>query len=290
VREREPGTRRRRSRAKTAWLLLRYGVVLLLVIFAVAPLYWIIITAVRPTTELMQAPPSWLPGRISLSAFADVWSSISLAHYMLNSAIVAAVTTVIAVGISGLSGYALCRFEFRGNTAAFVLILFTQAIPGVIILVPFYLLLNNLGLINTRIGLSLSYVVWSVPFCTLLLRSYFKTAYPVELEDAAYIDGCSRRSVLWHIVFPLTLPGLAAAAVFVCLLSWNEYIWASVIATDESVRTVSFGLNQFVNEFAATPLIGPWMAGAVFTTLPLLLLYVVLQRYANTTYGGALIK
>ena len=172
----------------------------------------------------------------------------------------------------------------------FVLILFTQAIPTVIILVPLYMLLNNFGLLNSRVGLSLSYIVWSVPFCTLLLRSYFKTAYPPELEDAAYIDGCSRVSVLWRIVLPLSLPGISAAAVFVCLLSWNEFIWASVIATDDSIRTVSFGLNQFVNQFNASPLLGQWMAGGVFATLPLVLLYLVLQRFADTGAGGALIK
>ncbi len=126
----------------------------------------------------MQAPPPWFPGHVSLSNFINVWGTIPLARYMLNTAFVAAVTTVISVTISALSGYALCRLNFFGNTAVFVLILFTQAIPTVIILVPLYMLLNNFGLLNSRVGLSLSYIVWSVPFCTPAAAQLFQDGVP----------------------------------------------------------------------------------------------------------------
>jgi ABC-type glycerol-3-phosphate transport system permease component len=276
--------------AKQLWLLLRYLAVLLLVGYALIPLYWVIITAVRPTKELMARSPSWIPGGVSLASFADTWQQIPLAHYMLNTAIVALVTTLISVAIAALSGYALSRIDFRGSTVVFVLILFTQAIPTVIILIPFYQIFTDVGLLNTRVGLAISYVVFAVPFATLLLRGYFKTAYPVELEQAAYIDGCSRVSVLWRIVLPLSLPGLAAAATFICLLSWNEYIWASAIAGDESVRVVSVGLAQFTGQFGGNALLGDYMAAALFITAPLVFLFMALQRFSTTSYGGALLK
>lgn len=266
--------------------LAKSGVLLILVVYAVLPFYWMVITAVRPAQELLRIPPPWFPGGISLSNFVDIWSTIPLAKYMLNTLIVAGLTTFLAVTCASLAAYGLVRYRFQGSTLILVVILFTLTIPTVVTLVPFYSLLDQMHLLNSRIGLALSYVVWAIPFTTLLLRSYFQTAYPVEVEEAALIDGCTRVSVLWRIMLPLSLPGLLSASIFTILLSWNEFIWASVVTSDESVRTASIGLQEFVTQFATTPDLRLWMAGAVCLTVPLAVLFIVVQRYLTVAYGG----
>jgi len=257
-----------------------------LILYAAVPFYWMVLTAIRPANELLRVPPPWIPGSVSVASFGSVWSTIPLVHYMLNTLIVALLTTLVGVTIAALAAYGLVRYHFRGSTALLVVVLFTLTIPTVVTLVPFYSLLSQAGLLNTRIGLALSYVVWAIPFTTLLLRSYFQTAYPTEIEDAALIDGCSRISVLWRIMLPLSLPGLISASIFTILLSWNEFIWASVVLTDESVRTASVGLQLFINQYATTPELSLWMAGAVCLTVPLALLFMAVQRHLTVSYGG----
>ncbi len=262
-----------------------YAVALLIVSYALLPLYWMVITAIRPVSELLTIYPSWIPGGIQLDRFVKIWEQIPLAAYMLNSAIVVLITVLIGVTVAALGGYALSRFEFPGNALVFAFVLFTQTIPTVVLLVPFYTLLHDAGLINTRAALPLSYTIWAVPYATLILRGYFKTAFSRDLEDAARVDGCSRFGVLWRIVFPLSLPGLMSAAMLIAVFAWNEFLWASLVASQEQIRTVSVGLNQFVGRFGTNENLPLWMAGAIFVALPPIILYVAAQRFVSVGYG-----
>jgi len=262
-----------------------YAAAVLLACYAMLPLYWMVITAVRPVSELLTIYPSWFPGGVQFDRFVKIWQAIPLATYMLNSAIVVLFTVLIGVTVAALGGYALSRFEFPGNGAVLALVLFTQTIPTVVLLVPFYTLLHDAGLINTRAALPLSYTIWAVPYATLILRGYFKMAFSRDLEDAARVDGCSRFGVLWRIVFPLSLPGLMSAAMLIAVFAWNEFLWASLVASQEQVRTVSVGLNQFVGRFGTNENLPLWMAGAIFVALPPIILYVVAQRFVSVGYG-----
>ena len=274
-------TRRRISGRR----FLAYAVAILIVSYALLPLYWMVITAVRPVSELLDIYPAWIPGGIQLDRFINIWSAIPLAAYMLNSAIVVLITVLIGVAVAALGGYALSRFEFPGNGLILAFVLFTQTIPTVVLLVPFYTLLHDAGLINTRVALPLSYTVWAVPYATLILRGYFRTAFSRDLEDAARVDGCSRFGVLRLIVFPLSLPGLMSAAMLIAVFAWNEFLWASLIASQEPIRTVSVGLNQFVGRFGTNENLPLWMAGAIFVALPPIILYVAAQRFVSVGYG-----
>jgi multiple sugar transport system permease protein len=281
-------TRVRRDRPRrriSGRRFLAYAVAILIVSYALLPLYWMVITAVRPVSELLDIYPSWVPGGIQLDRFVNIWSAIPLAAYMLNSAIVVVFTVLIGVTVAALGGYALSRFEFPGNGLILAFVLFTQTIPTVVLLVPFYTLLHDAGMINTRAALPLSYTVWAVPYATLILRGYFRTAFSRDLEDAARVDGCSRFGVLWRIVFPLSLPGLMSAAMLIAVFAWNEFLWASLIASQEPIRTVSVGLNQFVGRFGTNENLPLWMAGAVFVALPPIILYVAAQRFVSVGYG-----
>jgi ABC-type glycerol-3-phosphate transport system permease component len=262
-----------------------YALALAIASYALLPAYWTVVTAVRPVGELMARFPSWIPTGIQLDRFLNVWSEVPLASYMFNSVIVVGITVLVAVTTAGLAGYALSRFEFPGNGLILAIILFTQAIPTVVALVPFYFILNSLGLINTRVALPVSYTVWAVPFATLLLRGYFKTAFPRDLEDAARVDGASRLGTLWRIALPLSLPGLISAAILIGVGAWNEFLWASLVAPREDIRTVAVGLNTFVGRFGANEQVSTWMAGAIFVALPPLILYVVAYRKVSLGYG-----
>jgi multiple sugar transport system permease protein len=262
-------------------------VLIAIISYALLPVYWIVITAIRPTSELVRVPPSWHPSAVSLRAFVDVWTAIPLGHYILNSVLVSLMCAAIAVTISTLAGYALVRFDFKAKTFVIFIVLFTVTIPAVVTLVPLYSLMSDAGLLDSRIGLALSYTAWAVPFTTLLLRGYFAASYPVEVEEAALVDGCSRATVLWHIVVPLGAPGIISAAIFAILLGWNEFIWASVITTDDSVRTASVGLQQFVGQFQANANLGLWMAGALCMSAPILLLFLLVQRWFVVAYGSS---
>lgn len=265
----------------------KYGFLLALVAYAVVPFYWMVLTAVRPREQVTEVPPSWLPSRIEFSNFHEIWTSVPFSSYLMNSLIVGLATTVISVGVGGGAAYAFYRYRFRFSKTLLAIVLFSITVPAVIVLVPFYDILSTLDLLNTRQGLILSYVVWSLPFVLLLLRGYFENSYPIEVEEAALIDGCSRWSVLWRIVLPLSIPGTAVAAIFVILLAWNEYLWASVVAGSEDVRTASVGLQSFLGQFADIRLLGQWMAGAVILTLPLFFGAIFLQRYITGAYGAS---
>lgn len=265
--------------------VLKYGFIGALVIYALLPFYWMVITAVKPLEELSKSPPTWFPQGFDWSNVTGIWTSVPFDVYLFNSVLVGILTTLIAVPLATGAAYAFFRFRFRFNGPLLAVVLFSITVPAVIVLVPFYDILSELGLLDTRTGLVLSYVVWSLPFVLLLMRGYFQSSYPLEVEEAALIDGCSRRSVLWRVVLPLSIPGIAVSAVFVILLAWNEYLWASVVAGAEPIRTASVGLQSFLGQFADVRVLGQWMAGAVFLTLPLFFGAVFLQRYIAGAYG-----
>jgi multiple sugar transport system permease protein len=268
----------------TRWL--RIGLATVICSYALLPLYWMVLSAVRPPQELSRVPPSWLPSSISLTNFTEIWSALPLARYLANSALVAAGTALLAVTVSALAAYSIVRYRSRWSGPVMAFVLFTLTVPTIVILVPFYQLLTTLGLLETRSGLALSYSVWAIPFNTLLLRGYFHSAYPTEIEEAALVDGCSRLSVLWRIVLPLSRPGLLAAATFTVLLAWNEFLWASVITTGDDVRTATVGIQLFVGQYGNNENLGLWMAAAVCLTVPVVVGFLTLQKHLVTAYSG----
>ncbi len=270
---------KRLQAARVAYLAALAALVLL-------PFYWMFITAVRPREELAQSPASWLPTALSFRSFIDVWSAIPFATYLVNSLIVAAVTTVVSVAVSSAAAYSLVRYRPRGSGIIIAFVLFTVTIPGIVSLVPYYDLFTRIGALDTRWGLALSYTVWAIPFNVLLMRGYFENAYSIDVEEAALLDGCTALSVLWRMVLPLSRPGLVAAGTFTVLLSWNEFIWASVITSSDTTRTAPVGLQLFIGQYSDNQSLGLWMAGALLVTLPVVTGFLVVQRHLVTAYGG----
>ena len=228
--------------------------IVILLLFAL-PAIWIILTAFRPGNEVNVSPPIWIPQKLTFDAFASLLglnpeyaSGVPVYKYLRNSTIVALTSTVFAVGIGTMAGYAFSRFEFRGHTLVFLLIMLSRAVPGVALGLPLFLLMRNYGLVDTVHGLAFVYVAINIPFTIWLMDGFFRQI-PRELDEAAYIDGCGHWTAFWRIDLPLALPGMSAAAIFAFLAAWNEYQIASLITKTPKAKTFPVGLFDFTSQF-----------------------------------------
>jgi len=252
---------------------------ILYVLYVGFPFYWLFLTSIKPKTELFILPIKWWPSKFEWYNYISVWKSFPLSRYFLNSIMVTTLTVILAVTISSSAAYALSRIRFKGNNTIITLLLITQMLPGIVTLVPFYFWMMNLGLLNTYWGLILAYSTWSIPFCTLMLRGYFKTACPQELEEAALIDGCTRFSAYYRIALPLSVPGLVAAGAFSFMLAWKEFMWASIMISSGALKTLPVGLYDMIGEGGNINFLTEFMTASVLTCIPVLIVFFVFQSY-----------
>lgn len=270
-------------------LIFHYVLLLIIFIFVIFPYYWMINTALKPKEDLFVLPPKFWPSQVDFTAFVEVISRIPFFTYLQNSLIVASLTTLFAIIISSLSGYSISRFSFRGRRKIFGLFIITQLVPGVLPLVPFYFLLHNLGLTNSYAGIIISYSTWAIAFCTMMLQSYFRTAYSTEIEESARIDGCNRWGVFFRIALPLARPGIMATSIFAFLLAWNDYIWASIINTKQSYRLISNGIQDFQSQYGNV-YINNTMAIGILATIPVLIFFAFAQKHLVSGLSAGAVK
>jgi len=259
------------------------AVLLLMIIF---PLYFMATTAFKFEGEIY-SELTWIPREPTLSNFRDVIFSFDIPIYLRNTLIVAFSTTLIVVTISMLAAYALTRLRFPGRALMARGVLFVYLIPGSLLLIPMYLTIVRLGLKDTYPGLIVANMSFSVPFCTWLMMGYLRSI-SVEIEEASLIDGCTRLRSLWHIVIPLSVPGLITAAIFIFNGVWNEFIFALIIAQDKSHRMISVGLSNFYR--SDYYMMGPMMAGALIAMTPVVILYIFSQRYVVSGLAAGAVK
>jgi ABC-type glycerol-3-phosphate transport system permease component len=252
-----------------------YAGIIVLVIVALFPFLWMLISSVKPLGELYTVPPTWIPAAPTLANYAKVIFDSNIPRYFLNSVIISAGATIIALFLAIFAAYGFARFRFKGSAALQGFVLIGQLLPTAAIIVPLYIVLNALGLINTYLGLILVYLILTLPLSVWMLIGYFKSI-PVELEEAAVIDGCSRLGVLFRITLPLATPGLVAVLVYAFVTTWNEFIFALCFATDSTVKTLPIGLSEFSTEFNTDW--GAVMAASMIMTLPIALLFLGMQR------------
>jgi multiple sugar transport system permease protein len=241
-------------RRKIKQTLLNLSAVGVLLLFAL-PAIWIVFTAFRPGNEVNVSPPVWIPKKITLDAFGSLFglnpetaAGVPVRSYMWNSIRVALLSTVVSVSLGTMAGYAFSRFRFRGGSLIFLLIMLSRAVPGVALGLPLFILMRRYGLQDTVQGLALVYVAVNIPFTAWLMDGFFRQI-PQELDDAAYIDGCSHWSAFWRIDLPLALPGMAAASIFAFLAAWNEYQIASLVTNTPNAKTFPVGLFDFTSQF-----------------------------------------
>jgi multiple sugar transport system permease protein len=238
------------------------------------PIYWITTASFKTELALYARPPQWLFTPI-LDNYTRVLTNIPFAQYLKNSLVVAIGTTFGSLVLGTLAGYGFARYRFRLSEAVRFLVLVMRMAPRAVLVVPYYLLMQRLGLLDTYTGLLIAYVSFALPFSIWLLIGFFVDV-PLEVEEAALIDGCSPLGVLLRIVIPIAAPGLVVAAIFAFLVAWNEFLFALILSGVEAktLPVVIAGLNT-----DAGPLYGEMSAAAVMVMLPNIVMTVALQRY-----------
>lgn len=259
--------------------------VLALLGVAVFPIYWMFVTSLTTSAELFAATPQFLPSLSELHVYRDVFNAIPVATWLKNSIIVAAGTTVLSILLAILPAYALSRFKFAGLALLGFILFATQMLPEAMLVVPLYAIFGDLALLNTLTGLILANTAFTVPVITWILKGAID-AVPIEVEEAARMEGCSKLDVVLLIVVPLIGPTLAAASVIAFFNGWNEYVFAQTLISSENLRTASVGLASFVGELS-TPVHSVMAVGFIYT-LPAVLFYLLVQRYvvAGMTAGS----
>lgn len=260
---------------------------LFLIAVSVATLYpvlWVFKMALTPSQGFdMSLNP--IPENPSLENFQHLFTELPFFTWLRNSAIVSIATTIIGVFLACTSAYALSRFRFPGRTTAMLAFLVTQMFPGVLMMIPLYLIIDALGLLDSLIGLVFVYSTTAIPFCVWMLKGYFDTI-PIELEEAALMDGASASVIFWKIILPLSLPAVAVTALFSFMTAWNEFILAAVFMNQEDHYTLPVGLQRMVGQFSTDW--GYFAAGAILVSIPVVVLFFALQKHlvGGLTAGG----
>lgn len=238
-----------------------------------APVAWMMLTAIKPTPEIFALPPRWIPGAPTLHHLQTVLTTWPFLRWTLNSTIVAGAATLLSTVVSIPAAYAFARLRWRGRDALFVTFLASLLIPLEVNAIPLYFLMNRLRLLNTLPAVFLPIV--GLPIGIFLLRQFFLNI-PTELDDAARVDGCGNLRILWHVVLPLSRPALAALAIYMFIFAWNEFFWSFIALQSPAMFTLPIGLRALQGAYDID--YGIIMAGSALAALPALAVFLVLQR------------
>ena len=267
--------------------VLRWGVAMAALAIVVFPFYWMVNTSLKPTTEIFLSPPTFFSSQWSLDAYVTVLTQRPVARYFLNSLVVALGTTLFSVVLAAFAAYGFTRFFPHGATPFIVFLLFTKMLPETLLIIPYFQLMSDLGLLNTYVALILAYSSFALPFSVWMLIGFFRSI-PRDIDEAAMIDGASYLQTFFRVILPLARPGLVAVALFTLLIAWNAYLWALVLTTDSSMYVLSVGIANMVGEYRVQ-----WnelMAAAVIAVVPVMVLYSLLERHLVAAITAGAVK
>lgn len=243
------------------------------------PFVWMVSTSLKNKNEMFSATPTLFPKEVTLENYRSMWMDYNFAPYLKNSLIVAISTTLISLLVATFLAYGISRFRFRGKKVVFNLLILTQMFPLPLLIITIYVVFARMGLIDSRAGLILSYCTFAIPFATMMLKSYFD-GLPLELEEAAAIDGCTPFSTIFRVVIPLSAPSIAAMGLFSFILAWQEFMMSLTLIRSPALRTLPVGITLMVG--FRDIMWGPLMAGTVVVTLPVVALFIYFQKYLIT--------
>ncbi|MBG0738186.1 carbohydrate ABC transporter permease [Paeniglutamicibacter antarcticus] len=276
-------------RETTPAKVFRMVVIAVLTVFTVVPVYVMVISALKPLRDV-QGAFTWWPSELTITPFIDMWKTVPLASYFVNSVIVAGAATILSLVIAVFAAYAISRYRFRGRSIFSTTVLSTQMFPGVLFLLPLFLIFVNINsavgiqLVGTRLGLVITYLTFSLPFSIWMLSGYLD-GIPRELDEAAKVDGSGPMGALFRVILPAARPGLIAVAIYSFMTSWGEVLFASVMTT-ESNRTLAVGLQLYSTQTNVY-----WnqiMAASLVVSVPVVVGFLLLQRnfVAGLTAGA----
>jgi len=249
---------------------------LLLVGILLLPVLWMALAAFKTDIELFRTPPPLFPTNPTLQAFQYLLGQPRYLKMLANSYIISLSVAALCVFLSFLAGYGFSRYKLRGGNLLLLITLFSQMFPPVSLIIPYYNILNTVGLYDTHLGLIIADASFILPFCIWMFRGYLDSI-PTDLEDAAMVDGASRLQALWKIVLPITLPGFIATGIYAFLGAWNEYTFAVILTRTEVASPVTVGIGEFFGLF--TVKWSQMSALALAASLPLMIIFIFLQRY-----------
>lgn len=259
---------------------LTMGLLLFVCLISIFPFFWMISISIKPTSEVFTYNPTLLPKVPTIQGFVEILttksSTVDFMGWVKNSLFCATLTCILGLAVAVFGAYGLSRFRFKGRAALGHIVLIAQVLPGSLLIVPMFMGLSKLNLINTFFGLIIMYITFAVPFCTWMMKGFFDSI-PLSLDEAARIDGAGEFALFWRVVTPLTLPGLAVTAFFSFVTGWNEYMFASILMRDYSKWTLPVGLSSFQGQYTTN-----WtviMAGSVIVTIPIVILFLALQKH-----------
>ena len=261
------------------------GALVVMLLWTAIPFYWMIATSLKFDKEIYGYEATLIPQRPTLANYATVFRETPYLLYLRNSVVVAVGSTLLSMLIAMLGAYAIARLNFPGRALLARGLVFTYLVPTSLLFIPMFALMSALRLTDSLHGLIIAYLGFDVPFCTWLLMGYFRSV-PVELEEAARVDGCNRVGALVRIVLPMSLPALVVVTFFSFTHAWNEFLYAYVFTSTTSARTVTTGLVNFMSQDVF--FWGPLMASTVMSALPPVLMFLVFQRWVvkGLTLGG----
>jgi multiple sugar transport system permease protein len=262
-------------RARLGWNIATYAVLITLTIFCIFPLVWTLLTSLKYEADIVTQTMQYIPKRITFENYVTIWTQSGFPTLVFNSFVVTATTVVLCLITGTLAAYSFSRFHYPGRGALMLGYLVIRMFPAVLMIIPLFILMRGVGLLDSRFGLALAYTSFLLPLFVWMLKGFFDAA-PKELESAARIDGCTRLGAMIRIVLPLARNGLVATSVFVAIAAWNEFLFALMLTTSQGSRTWPVGLQLMVGEFQL-----PWgvlAAGGIISIIPVMILFAIVQR------------
>lgn len=258
---------------------IRYTISCLLALLILVPVLWALSTSLKPDKELFLSPPKLFPTFWQFDNYIKGWNLIPFPRYFINSYLVSVPTAVLSVLVCSMAAYAFTRIRFRSRTVVLTLYLSTLMVPQVVRLIPSFILIKNLKLLNTYTGIVLPQVAWMVPFGSFMIRQ-FMINLPMDLDESARIDGASNQRIFIQILLPNIVPALLTLGIYAFITSWNNLVWTMVAVNQDQFRTVTLGLATLTGP--SVNFVQPWnlvMAATVISVLPILVMFLFFQKY-----------
>jgi ABC-type glycerol-3-phosphate transport system permease component len=276
--------RRQRRQQQVIKNSILIGLQVLLAVIILIPFLWMFSVSIKPANEPFSIPPRLWPQNPTFENYKNAFYP-EFRRYFLNSIIVSVATMVTSITVGLLAAYGFGRFKFPGARLILVAIILAQMFPVATMIIPLYKIMNSLNLINTYPALVLAYLTLTLPVSIWMLRGFIQSI-PPDLEEAAMVDGCTRLQAFWRLVVPLARPGIAATAVWIAVVTWQEFLFALAFTTTVNMRTISVGMADFQGQYGIR--YGELMASSVMVSMPIIALFFFLQRYfvAGLTAGA----
>jgi multiple sugar transport system permease protein len=273
------------TRGKRIWDIATYAVLILLAFFCLAPIVWTFLTSIKVDDDIVTRDMVYFPTRFTFDHYVKIWTQSDYPTLVFNSLVVTSVTVVICLAAGTIAAYSFSRFNYPGRSQLMLGYLIVRMFPAVLMIIPLFVLMRGVGLLDSKFGLALAYTSFLLPLFVWMMKGFFDAA-PKELESAARIDGSTRFGAMARIVVPIARNGLVATSVFVAIAAWNEFLFALMLTTSQGARTWPVGLQLMVGEFQL-----PWgmlAAGGMISIVPVVVMFAIVQRamVAGITAGA----